>query len=101
MARKPQPAAQALKSAHFSYEQATGRMFLTTGASNDLYGTGYAGSDQHGGKNNPHAQCEKDIGPLPRGIYTIGPPIKGPSPFSLSLAPDPGNDMCKRSNFLI
>lgn len=90
-----------LEGTHFTYEQATGRMFLSEGGSHDLFATGYSGSDQHGGKNNPHAQCEQDIGPLPRGSYTIGRPVAGPSPFSLPLTPAPDNDMCGRSAFLI
>jgi len=85
----------------FVYEQATGRMFLVEGGARDLIGTGYSGSDQDGGKNNPHAQCEKDIGPLCRGYYTIGAPFNGPSPFSLRLTPDPANEMCGRGSFLI
>jgi hypothetical protein len=83
------------------YEQATGRMFLVQDGARDLIGTGYSGSEAHGGKNNPHAQCEKDIGPIPRGIYTIGAPFTGPSPFSLRLTPDSNNDMCGRDGFLI
>jgi len=83
------------------YEQATGRMFLVEGGTRDLIGTGYSGSEAHGGKNNPHAQCDKDIEPIPRGLYTIGAPFSGPSPFSLQLTPDPANDMCGRGGFLI
>ena len=86
---------------HFTYEQATGRLFLTEGGANDLFAEGYSGSAAHGGKNNAHAQCEKDIGPLPRGRYTIGKPRKGPSPFSLPLTPAADNEMCGRGDFLI
>jgi hypothetical protein len=85
----------------FVYEQAIGRMFLVENGARDLIGTGYSGSEEHGGKNNPHAQCERDIGPIPRGRYTIGAPFAGPSPFSLRLTPDPTNDMCGRDGFLI
>jgi hypothetical protein len=85
----------------FMYEQATGNMFLVEDGSRDLIGTGYSGSQEHGGKNNPHAQCEKDIGPICRGRYTIGSPFNGPSPFSLRLTPDPANEMCGRDGFLI
>ena len=85
----------------FVYEQATGHMFTREGGKNDLLATGYSGSDLDHGKNNPHAQCEKDIGPIPRGTYDIGPPIVGPSPFSLRLTPHADNDMCGRDEFLI
>jgi hypothetical protein len=85
----------------FVYEQATGRMFLVEAGARDLIGTGYSGSEANGGKNNPHAQCERDIGPIPRGRYSIGAPFAGPSPFSLRLTPDPANDMCGRDGLLI
>jgi len=85
----------------FIYEQATGRMFMMEGGGRDLVGTGYSGSETNGGKNNPHAQCEKDIGPIPRGRYVIGTPFNGPSPFTLRLTPAPENDMCGRDAFLI
>ena len=49
----------------------------------------------------PMHKCEKDIGPLPRGRYTIGKPRKGPSPFSLPLMPAADNEMCGRGDFLI
>jgi hypothetical protein len=83
------------------YEQATGRLFLSDGTYYDYIATGYSGSDRDGGKNNPDKQCEQDIGPLPRGTYTIGHPRPGPSPFSLPLTPDPSNNMCGRGDFLI
>ena len=94
-------ASATLAARHFTYEQATGRMFLTEAGENDLMATGYSGSSAHGGKNNPQAQCEEDIGPIPRGVYKIGKPRKGPTPFSLPLTPDPSNAMCGRSAFLI
>ncbi|MDO9710743.1 tlde1 domain-containing protein [Paracraurococcus lichenis] len=94
-------AAAAAAGACYTYEQATGRLLLTEGGQNDLIATGYSGSEEHGGKNNPKAQCLQDVGPLPRGSYTIGAPRPGPSPFSLPLTPDPANDMCGRSAFLI
>jgi hypothetical protein len=97
----PATAAAAPTEDCFVYEQATGRMFLVEDGSRDLIATGYSGSEEHGGKNNPHAQCEKDIGPLCRGRYSIGAPFAGPSPFSLRLTPDPANEMCGRGSFLI
>ena len=93
--------AAALPDTCFAYEQATGNIFEVAGGGRDLIDTGYSGSDQHGGKNNPLAQCVQDIGPLPRGRYTIKPPVAGPSPFSLPLTPAPDNEMCGRSGFLI
>ena len=93
--------APALPVAGYVYEQATGRMFTREDGLNDLLATGYSGSTADGGKNNPDKQCESDIGPIPRGIYSIGDPFAGPSPFSLRLTPEPGNEMCGRSGFLI
>ena len=60
---------------------------------------GYSG---HGlGRNNPAAQAEPDIGPIPRGRYTIGPPQPTHGGFALPLTPDPSNEMFGRSAFLI
>ena len=91
----------ALPDAGYVYEQATGHMFAREDGLNDLLATGYSGSEADGGKNNPDKQCESDIGPIPRGTYSIGDPFAGPSPFSLRLTPAPGNEMCGRSGFLI
>ena len=83
------------------YEQSSGRMLVRQSGRYDTIGVGYSGSLSGGGKNDPRKQCEQDIGPIPRGLYKIGPPGPGPSPYSLRLTPDPSNDMCGRSNFLI
>jgi hypothetical protein len=83
------------------YEQATGRLLIKQDATYDTLAVGYSGSLSQHGKNDPSKQCEKGIGPIPRGRYTIGPPGPGPSPYSLRLTPDPSNDMCGRSGFLI
>jgi len=83
------------------YAQATGNLFIKSNGRYDLLATGYSGSEAEGGKNDPSKQCEKDVGPIPRGSYKIGPPGPGPSPFSLPLTPDPSNEMCGRSGFYI
>jgi hypothetical protein len=83
------------------YEQATGRMLIKENAKYDTLAVGYSGSLSKNGKNDPSKQCEKGVGPIPRGRYTIGAPEPGPSPYSLRLTPDPSNDMCGRSGFLI
>ena len=63
--------------------------------------SGYAGADA--GKNNPQAQTEHNVGPLPRGEYTIGAPsdTKTHGPYVLHLTPDPTNEMFGRAGFLI
>ena len=48
-----------------TYEQSTGRWFLSNGT---LLGTGYAGHGE--GKNNPDKEAVKMVGPLPRGTYS-------------------------------
>jgi Protein of unknown function (DUF2778) len=83
------------------YEQATGGMLTKEAGQYDTIGVGYSGSLSKGGKNDPSKQCEKDIGPIPQGLYTVGLPGPGPSPYSLRLTPDPSNDMCGRGDFLI
>jgi hypothetical protein len=83
------------------YQQANGLMQIKQDGQFDTIGVGYSGSLSGGGRNDPSKQCERDVGPIPRGLYTIGPPGPGPSPYSLRLTPDPSNDMCGRSHFLI
>ncbi|EPR9081487.1 hypothetical protein ACU9CW_002015 [Cronobacter dublinensis] len=54
------------------YHQSSGKLFRN----GKLMGTGYAGKDA--GKNAPNLQGTADIGPLPRGKYTIGAPFHHP-----------------------
>ena len=84
----------------YVYEQATGRLYLDYGGALDFVAKGYSGAEG-GGINNPDAQCEMDIGPLPRGKYLIGAPVTGPSPLSLPLKPVDESVMCGRSRFYI
>jgi hypothetical protein len=76
-------------------------MLIKQGGTFDTLAVGYSGSLSNGGINDPSKQCVVKVGPIPRGLYTIGPPGPGPSPYSLRLTPDPANDMCGRSDFLI
>lgn len=69
---------------------------------NDSYlATGWAG--QREGRNNPDAQATPNIGPLPRGFYTIGEPYIHPhlGPFTFDLTPDPTTNTFGRSLFRI
>lgn len=80
------------------YQQATGQLFLNT-----IYiGTGYCG---HGsGLNNPAAQNQQNVGPIPTGNYTISPPHMPPDhlgPLALPLYPDPTNQMYGRFGFFM
>lgn len=79
------------------YEQSTGKLF----DEDKLVGIGWAGHLD--GRNNPDMEGEKGIGPLPKGIYTIGDkrndPHLGIEVFPLT--PDPKNFMFGRSGFYI
>lgn len=80
------------------YQQATGMLFLNT----VFVGNGYSG---HGsGLNNPSAQSQQNIGPLPVGTYTIGAPhipIDHLGPLALPLYPVASNQMFGRFGFFI
>ena len=79
-----------------TYSQSTGEIRTAAGL---LLGTGYAG---HGpGVNNPALQFEENIGPLPRGIYTIEAPVDTTThgPYVMWLTPAPANDMRGRFGF--
>ena len=80
------------------YQQATGHLFLNT----IFIGTGYCG---HGsGLNNPAAQDQQNIGPIPTGSYAIGPVHTPPDhlgPLALPLYPDPTNQMYGRFGFFM
>lgn len=81
------------------YHQATGKVYHDDKLMKER---GYAGSGVF--KNNPGAQTRKNLGPLPRGSYTIDnhfihhPTAGG---HVLRLTPDPANEMFGRAGFLI
>lgn len=62
---------------------------------------GYSGFAD--GKNVPSMQSDADIGPIPRGTYTIMAPVDTAEhgPYVLRLEPDPANQMFGRAGFLI
>ncbi len=81
-----------------TYEQATGKLVDRDA---DVRGMGYSG---HGaGVNNPSMQDIKNVGPIPKGYYSIGPffddPEKGP--IVCHLLPQPGTETFGRSGFMI
>lgn len=84
----------------WTYSQRSGELFKANG---ELAGVGYSGFGP--GKNAPAWQDHHDVGPIPRGDYTIGAPTAlqgGPhGPFVLRLTPDQANTMFNRSGFLI
>ena len=79
------------------YDQATGAL-----SRNDSpVATGYSGFGD--GKNNPAMENVPDKGPLPRGVYIIGPPHDTPThgPHVMALTPVDGANTFGRSGFLI
>jgi len=82
----------------WTYEQRTGRL---TSPAGDVVATGYSGAGD--GKNDPAAQAEHNVGPIPAGTYTIGPPkdTLTHGPFVLPLSPSADNEMFGRAGFLI
>ena len=69
-------------------------------AADTLRGVGYSGNTW--GLNNPLAQFQVGVGPIPVGLYTIGPPhnpIDHLGPLALPLWPDKANEMHGRSGF--
>ena len=64
-------------------------------------GHGYAGAGP--GKNNPLFERLKNIGPIPRGLWTIMAPIDSETvgPFALPLRPRKETITHVRSNFLV
>ena len=81
----------------WTYEQRTGQ--LSRDGANIV--RGYSGAGE--GKNNPEDQEIHNVGPIPRGLYTINSPQDTVThgPYVLSLTPDPENEMYGRDSFLI
>jgi|HubBroStandDraft_5_1064220.scaffolds.fasta_scaffold300631_2 hypothetical protein len=81
----------------FTYEQLTGRL----SHDGELMGTGYSGLAE--GKNNPAMERIHDVGPIPRGSYTIGPEFQSEKhgPVVHKLAPNDGTDEYGRDGFLM
>jgi Protein of unknown function (DUF2778) len=81
----------------WTYQQATGAL----SKDGEVVGEGYSGFGE--GKNNPMMQQMADVGPLPQGLYEIGPPHDTPSqgPHIMELSPADGTELFGRSGFLI
>jgi hypothetical protein len=85
----------------WKFQQSTGGLF---GPEGTLMATGYAGGNlgrNPEGKNNPHMQFIKNVGPLPQGRYSLGEPVEHATlgPFAIPLIPDPANNMGGRGDF--
>lgn len=85
------------------YSQSTGALRCTDDRTGAVYliCNGYAGTGA--GRDNPDMDDRQNVGPLPRGDYTVGPPIDHPhaGPGTRRLTPAPGNDMHGRSGMLM
>jgi hypothetical protein len=90
----------------------TGGPYTYSQSGHHFYGTAYDGSyidtysccsGQSGScRNNPSCQCQKSVGPLPQGTYTLGNMYTFKSCInSYDLYPSSSNNMCGRSGFLI
>lgn len=79
----------------FVYQQSTGKL---TQDRKEI-GTGYSGNGD--GRNNPAKEQEKNIGPIPRGLYKIGKPKEWKGMQNVfDLTPE-GHKAHGRTNFLI
>jgi hypothetical protein len=91
----------------WTYRQRTGELLQ----GDELVARGYSGLDDGDGilepgegRNDPAAQRERGVGPLPRGRWRIvGPPFatKSHGPYVLRLIPREGTETFGRSGFLI
>jgi hypothetical protein len=67
----------------------------------NLVGSGYSG---HGaGINNPDLEADPDVGPIPRGTYTIGDFFNDPEkgPIVAHLTPWSNTNVFRRSGFML
>lgn len=81
----------------WTYSQSTGRLMHD----GRYVATGYSG--QPAAKNDPAREREPNVGPIPRGMYTIERHYDSghTGPYSLPLHPDVCNEMFGRGGFLI
>lgn len=80
------------------YQQSTGNLTHN----GNLCDVGYSGAGE--GKNNPDMDMVPYVGPIPDGLYDIGPVRIEPGPhgpYVLPLIPDAGTETYGRRGFLI
>lgn len=82
----------------WTFESSTGKMFWP---SSDKSAQGYSGHGE--GKNKPLLQTAKDVGPIPTGIWHIGPAFTHPhlGPLVMPLLPAHGTNTYGRDHFYI
>jgi hypothetical protein len=82
----------------WKYEQKSGAIIRPDGT---LLAVGYSGRVPDG-VNNPEKQCERDVGPIPRGYYTIErPKNSSQKKYYMRLTSHPETDTCGRDEFQI
>ena len=88
------------------YQQSTGQLSYQPpdsagGGPPQPIATGYSGNGL--GLNNPDRQNERDVGPIPRGTYSIGQQYNNPrtGPATMNLDPTLGTDTLGRNAFRI
>lgn len=80
----------------WTYRQTTGEL---RGPAGMIVGVGYSGN--RAGLNNPAMEADPDVGPIPAGLYHIGPALNPPDhlgPIAMPLTPV-GHDAHGRSGF--
>jgi hypothetical protein len=82
----------------WTYRQQDGALISPGG---ETVAHGYSGSGE--GKNNPQLQDVSNVGPIPRGLYTVLFPRTTiqHGPYVLPLVPASSNEMFGRSGFLM
>jgi RHS repeat-associated protein len=90
----------------WTYSQSSQQLSHTDGSGNTTNeGSGYSGNGD--GLNNPAMQGVQNVGPIPQGKYTINPQQNNVTgngtslPNSMTLTPDPSNNMFGRGGVLI
>jgi len=81
----------------WKYEQSTGKMFQPDG---EFFALGYAGHKE--GLNNGAKESTPDVGPIPKGLWQIGPAFTHAKagPVTMRLTMQKGS-LFGRSGFLI
>jgi hypothetical protein len=83
----------------WKYSQSTGKLTSPTGS---VVAIGYSGRGT--GLNNPAAEMQEGVGPIPRGEWTIGgffDDVGGKGPIVARLTPAAGTETFGRSGFMV
>lgn len=84
------------------YHQKTGDLgHVNDDGAETVVGSGYSGRGE--GLNNPAKQDVPGVGPIPRGLWSIGAPYHSPNvgPYTMALRPEPDTVTFGRDAFRI